>query len=87
MVVYDWFGVVNGCFGVVLGWCGWKMGGIGVVSELFECNRLVRFGRLVVLVALGWLSLVDGWFGWSWAGFGRYFWLVYGDTWDWFGGK
>ena len=48
MVVYDWFGVVNGCFGVVLGWCGWKMGGIGVVSGWFECNGLVRFGRWVV---------------------------------------
>ena len=34
--------------GVVLGWCGWKMGGIGVVSGWFECNGLVRFGRLVV---------------------------------------
>ena len=48
MVVYDRFGVVNGCFGVVLGWCGWKMGGIGVVSGCFECNGLVRFGRWVV---------------------------------------
>ena len=38
MVVYDWFGVV-------LGWRGWKMGGIGVVSGWFECNGLVRFGR------------------------------------------
>ena len=70
MVVYDWFGVVNVCFGVVLGWCGWKMGGIGVLSGWFECIGLVRFGRWVVPVALGWLSLVDRWFGvalgWFW---------------------
>ena len=77
---FDWFGVVNGCFGVVLGWCGWQMVGIGVVSGSFECNGLVKFGRWVVWVALGWLCLVDGWFGWRWAGFGWYFWLVYGGT-------
>ena len=49
---FDWFGVVNGCFEVVLGWCWWYMGGVGVVSGLFECNGLLRFGR--------W------WFGWRW---------------------
>ena len=38
-MVFDWFGVVNACFGVVLGWCGWQLGGIGVVSGWFGCNR------------------------------------------------
>ena len=41
-----------------------------MVSGWFECNGLVRFGRWVVWVALGWLCLVDGWFGlalgWFW---------------------
>ena len=33
-----------------------------MVSGWFECNGLVRFGRWVVWVVLGWLCLVDGWF-------------------------
>ena len=33
-----------------------------MVSGSFECNGLVRFGRWVVWVVLGWLCLVDGWF-------------------------
>ena len=46
------------------------MNGIGVVSGWLECNGLVRFGRWVVWVTLGWKCLVDGWFGvalgWFW---------------------
>ena len=34
-----------------------------MVSGWFECNGLVRFGRLVVWVTYGWKCLVDGWFG------------------------
>ena len=33
------------------------MGGKWVVSGWVECNGLVRFGRWVVWVALGWLCL------------------------------
>ena len=44
-----------------------------MVRGCFECNRLVRFGRWVVWVALGWLCLVDGWFGLVLGGtFGRF---------------
>ena len=39
------------------------------------------------LGGVGVVMFVDVWFGWRWAGFGWYFWLVYGGTWDWFGGK
>ena len=41
-----------------------------MVSEWFVCKGLVRFGILVVWVALGWLCLLDVWFGWRWADFG-----------------
>ena len=43
-----------------------------MVSGWFECNGLVRFGRWVVWMVLGWLCLVDGWFG---LGLG-WFWVV-----------
>ena len=38
-------------------------------------------------MALGWLSFVDGWFGVALGWFWVVRFLVYGDTWDWFGGK
>ena len=38
-------------------------------------------------MALGWLSLVDGWLGVVLGWFLVVLFLVYGDTWDWFGGK
>ena len=58
-MVFDWFGVVNSCFGVVLGWCGWYW----CVKWVVSVKWADYVWKMCCLGGVGWLCLVDGWFG------------------------